>query len=169
MYRISDTVIPYDDIDYEIRDLCKALNEIVGVETVESCVGHGEYPCFIAFKVERIEDLSKLLFYCFNHEHKWKIYADVGDPHRDWKDLHFILQSDCIKDTYLVELMVQNLTSRIRRCIFEYSELTTDNCEKTSVTKESYQIVFGRCSAISSITYSPSGSSPLMMRVDDGK
>lgn len=38
---IKNTIIPYDDIDKEIVSLCKALNSIDGIETVESCCEHG--------------------------------------------------------------------------------------------------------------------------------
>lgn len=93
MYKNSTTVIPYDDIDKEIVELCKALNNIDGVETTSSCCGHNEEVCYIWFKVENIKVFNKLLFHCFNHEWFWMIQADTGDPHRNWSDLHFVLTS----------------------------------------------------------------------------
>ena len=85
--------IPYDKIDIEIVALCRALNDIEGVETVESCCGHNKEKCRIYFKVSDIQTFNKLLFHCFNHEDFWDICADTSDPHRDWNDLHFVLTS----------------------------------------------------------------------------
>ena len=88
--------IPYDDIDKEIVELCRALNSIDGVETVESCCGHGERECHIWLTIRDIQTLNKLCFHCFNREYFWELITDVADPHRDWKMLHFLLKSKTI-------------------------------------------------------------------------
>ena len=90
---ITDTIIPYKDIDKEIVTLCRTLNDIDGIETVESCCGHGKETCKIWFIVRDIKTLNRLCFHCFNHEDFWKIQIDLGDPHRDWNELHFCLIS----------------------------------------------------------------------------
>ena len=90
---IADTTIPYEDIDKEIVDLCKAFNDIDGIETVESCCGHGKETCYILFMVRDIETLNRLCFHCFNHEGFWEIQVDLGDPHRDWNELYLCLIS----------------------------------------------------------------------------
>ena len=90
---IKNTIIPYADMDKEIVSLCKALNSIDGVETVESCCGHGREKCRIWFIVNDIKTLNRLCFHCFNHEDFWEIQVDLGDPNRNWNDLHFCLVS----------------------------------------------------------------------------
>ena len=107
--------IDYADIDFEIRDLCKLLNLIDGVETTSSCCGHGMKPCMIWFKVEDIPTLNNLLHYCFNHERKWKIYADMADPVLDSDELRLVLTTDDVCDEYFVCTMVENLTNRLKR------------------------------------------------------
>ena len=113
MYRNSTTEILYDEIDFEIQKLCQELNAIDGIETVESCAGHGKYPCTIWLKCETIHDFNHLLFNYFNHEHGWVIKADVGDPDERCTDLHFVLQSGEYVDEYVVSLMIDNLTRRL--------------------------------------------------------
>ena len=122
MYKNSKTIIPYPDIDYEIREIIQLLNEIDGIETIDSCVGHGKYPCQICFKCEDITVLNKLLHYCFNHERGWVIYLDMGDPDKTWKDLHFILQTKDITNEYFVGLMVNNLTNKLHKYIENIKE-----------------------------------------------
>ncbi len=41
--------IPPADLDPECLELCKALNSLAGIETFESCCGHGKYPFWIWF------------------------------------------------------------------------------------------------------------------------
>ena len=65
---ITDAIIPYEDIDEEIIDLCRAFNDIDGIETVESCCGHGKETCKIWFIVRDIKTLSRLCFHCFNRD-----------------------------------------------------------------------------------------------------
>lgn len=43
MYKDSTTIIPYDDIDVEIRQLIRGINSVDGIETVECCFGHYKY------------------------------------------------------------------------------------------------------------------------------
>jgi hypothetical protein len=109
-------LIDYADIDFEIRDLCKVLNLIDGVETIESCCGHGTKPCMILFKVEDIPTLNNLLHYCFNHERKWKIYADMADPTLNSDYLRLVLTTGDVYDEYFVSTMVENLTNRLKEC-----------------------------------------------------
>lgn len=114
MLRNSTTVIPYNDIDFEIRDLCIELNKFDGIETIESCCGHGKYPCMIWFVVESIDDLNNLIFNYFNHEPKWQIIADTSDPILNYDKLKFVLTTDDVTDEYFVSLMVYNLKNRIK-------------------------------------------------------
>lgn len=51
-------------MDKECITLCRAINEIPGVKTVESCCGHGGGKFKIWFKVDNLEKLPVLLYYC---------------------------------------------------------------------------------------------------------
>ena len=106
MYKDSRVVIPYDCMDEEVVGLCKALNNIDGVETIESCCGHGEYNCYVELKVTDITTLNRLAFHCFNGENYWKF-----DPWRTWNDIHLILRSDDICDAS----KIQELADRINK------------------------------------------------------
>ena len=109
---IGNSVIPYNDIDEEIVNLCKALNSIDGVETVSSCCGHGRDLCRIWFTVKDIITLSRLCFHCFNHEGFWTIQVDLGDPDRTWEDLHFCLESTQICDQSDFDKLTNRLEQR---------------------------------------------------------
>ena len=113
MLKGSTAEIPYDDIDCEISELIRQMNEIDGIETTSSCCGHGKKPCTICFTVENPEILNKLLFHCFNHECFWEICADTGDPHRNWKDLHFVLVSRDICEQGVFDNLANRIKSRI--------------------------------------------------------
>lgn len=77
---INEEVIPYSEIDEEIRDICKLINYFEGIQTVESCFGHYVKPCLIWLKCDSISALNRLLCTCFNHEDRWTVQCDQGDP-----------------------------------------------------------------------------------------
>jgi hypothetical protein len=65
-------------IDKEVMSLCVALNRIPGVETVESCCGHGSSPYHIFFVVEDQEDLAPVCYYadpCHTGHKEWSVIA----------------------------------------------------------------------------------------------
>ena len=110
--------IPYWDIDYPIRDLCVALNAINGVETTESCCGHGKTHCYIWLKFDKLETIYKFLHFCMNHEFHWNLCFDTSDPNLFQNDIGlpvFRLQSRDIYNEYIMELMALNLADRIYR------------------------------------------------------
>lgn len=52
----------YDEwMDIECIKICDALNDLQGIETFESCCGHGKRPFLVAFIAETIEDLRPIL------------------------------------------------------------------------------------------------------------
>lgn len=111
MYKDSTTIIPYDDIDVEIRQLIRGINSIDGIETVECCFGHYKYPCLIWVKAESIEAMTSFLFHYFNCERQWRVCFDLGDVHEDWKDIHFYIDS-ITAEPKIIDKMIANLTSR---------------------------------------------------------
>lgn len=117
MYRNSLTEIPYNDIDYEIKELVKLLNQFEGIETISCCFGHHKYPCMIWFKAETIKDIVNFSFSLFDCQNLWHIEIDTSDINKNWKDLHFALHTGDIKDYPTVNLLVNNLTLRIREII----------------------------------------------------
>ena len=108
---ITNSVIPYNDIDTEIVNLCKALNSIDGIETVESCCGHGRDVCRIWFIVRDIITLNRLCFHCFNNERFWEIRVELLDPNREWDNLHFCLVSTQICN----QIDFDTLTNRLEQ------------------------------------------------------
>jgi len=81
-------MIPYDNFDPEVVPLCKALNTLPGIETIESCCGHGEYPFRIWFKVDgRVDPRMTGLFFItrsvdrryWQFGNEWDIKLSVGD------------------------------------------------------------------------------------------
>lgn len=75
-------VIPLPkNMDVECIDLCNALNRLPGLETFESCCGHGNHPYHVFFKCTNIETISRLARavdrnYSDGH---WEIVADSTD------------------------------------------------------------------------------------------
>ena len=116
---VSDTNIGKEDIDIEIRNLVRYLNMVDGIETIESCFGHNEAPCFIWFKANSINAINNLIFNIFNNDRLWKIEINNQDFHSDYKDLRFVLSSGEIKDFPTVNLMVDNLTYRLEKWLTE--------------------------------------------------
>lgn len=91
---INSAVIQYDDIDKEIRNLCKLINKFDGIQTCESCFGHYERPCLIWFKCTSIEKLNSFLHYCFNHEGRWQVHCHLSDPVKNSNILEMIIYHD---------------------------------------------------------------------------
>src|SRR5580658_3323133 len=50
-----------DDMDAECVVLCDALNSLIGIDTIESCCGHGTRPHRIFFTAKWVEDLRPIL------------------------------------------------------------------------------------------------------------
>lgn len=69
-----------DVMDSEVVKLCDALNSLPGVETVESCCGHDRDPFQIWFKVSRLRDLPRALYYfdgCHCGFYDWHVEAQT--------------------------------------------------------------------------------------------
>lgn len=113
--------VPFD-MDTECIDLCVALNSLPGIETVNSCCGHGKQPYWIWFDVDYSQrgllTLSRLtsINYYPRISRKWKIFVD----HRDtFPQLTYRLEGPKGKDGYesskefasLIMEMVNDTTS----------------------------------------------------------
>jgi len=59
------------DMDVECIPLCDALNSLPGIQTSESCCGHGSHNFGVAFKCNSFESLAKIAELC--HDYDWFI------------------------------------------------------------------------------------------------
>lgn len=116
MKKNSMTKIPYDDIDYELKDLIREINSIEGLETVECCCGHGIAPCEIWFKADSISDVTHFIHNYLYRNRLWKISVDITDVDIDenkWNEPTYLLETTC-DDYYYVGLCIDNLVYRIK-------------------------------------------------------
>lgn len=112
MLKGSATVIPYNDIDYELRDLIKYINNIDGIETTECCCGHGKAPCQILFKADSMECLTKFWHKYFYRDSNWRIVLKMRDSDIDngqWDKPTYLLETT-IPDYFYVGLAIDSLT-----------------------------------------------------------
>jgi hypothetical protein len=77
---VSSTTLP-NDIDKEIIELVKAINQFDGLETVISCCGHGKTPIQIWLKIS-------------NHDDRW-LYPLSRMLNRRYGACRFTLSVDC--------------------------------------------------------------------------
>ena len=115
MRKDSKTVIPYEDIDYEICDLIRLINMVEGIETVESCCGHGQSPCRIWFKADDIECLTKFWHKYLYGNPNWHIVlamSDVEIDDKEWSTPTYLLETT-FSDFYYTGLAIDNLAYRI--------------------------------------------------------
>ena len=111
MLRNSKSEIPYNDIDYEIRDLVKYINNVDGIETYGSCCGHGEGRAWIILLADSIEDINKFMYTYFYCNDGWEIslyMTDVDIDNKDWSKLRFMLHT--VIDYKYVDLAISNVT-----------------------------------------------------------
>ena len=54
---------PLNDIDAECVDLYLAMNRLPGIQTIESCCGHGKHQYRIWFWADSLEALPRLLYW----------------------------------------------------------------------------------------------------------
>lgn len=77
------TWVPPDGIDQECVELCMAMNSLPGIETTESCCGHGKTPFHVFFRPEALEALPELLYWikaCHSGVYGWdvEVYTDCS-------------------------------------------------------------------------------------------
>jgi len=85
----------YDEIDKESRRLVRALNELPGIRTRESCCGHSTRSFWIMFTVQGLEFLSDMLRILQSHlrSEKWRVAAEPAPPGRPEELVWFRLVS----------------------------------------------------------------------------
>ena len=122
--------IPYDEFDPEVVELCRAINDLPGVRTTESCCGHGKSTFIIFFRVDPKEQRGLfMLTRCvdrryFIHGHSWNITLSVGDAVGDPPDyklpLAFLLESTTCGELAYIQSqdLVDNIISHRKHKAF---------------------------------------------------
>lgn len=116
MKKGSNTIIPYEDIDYELVELIKCMNNIEGIETIECCCGHGVRPCQIWFVADSLKDVTHFMHNYLYRSSLWRIVIDLSDADIDknkWDSPAYLLETTCY-DYYYTGVCIDNLTYKIK-------------------------------------------------------
>jgi len=135
--------IEYDGrMDKECIDLCNAMNSLPGIETTESCCGHGASPFMIFFRVHDSKEGLFFLTRCadrryWKYGYLWTITLKVGDMYENgYLPINYILSSGPIveEDAYAqAQDLVRNMNYHLNHKNFiKGYELDLDNF----ITKE---------------------------------
>ena len=111
MRKDSKTIIPYEDIDYELQNLIRLINTVEGIETTECCCGHGESPCQIFFKADNTEYLTKFWYKYLYGNPNWHIVlamTDVEIDDKEWNTPTYLLETT-FSDFFYTGLAIDNL------------------------------------------------------------
>lgn len=117
MKRNSKTIIPYKDIDYELVELIKCINEIDGIETTECCCGHGTMPCQIWLKADRTEDITHFSYNYLYCNPLWRIVINLTDNEiydNEWNNPSYLLETTC-SDYFYTGVSIDNLTYKMQQ------------------------------------------------------
>ncbi len=70
-----------EGIDEDCINLCRTLNQLPGIETYESCEGHGRHPYWIFFRCTNLETISRLGRVVERNysDNNWEIIVDSTD------------------------------------------------------------------------------------------
>ena len=74
-----------DNMDPECIPICEAMNEIPGIETSESCCGHGRHGFWIFFKAENMQALATIAYAVYASHcgfEGWQVIAHTVCPSR---------------------------------------------------------------------------------------
>ena len=70
--------VPPSDLDSECLELCKAMNAMPGIRTIEACCGHGERSFKVWFLASALDALPPLLYWfdaCHSGVVGWSVQA----------------------------------------------------------------------------------------------
>jgi hypothetical protein len=122
-------LIPYEDIDIELRELIKALNKIRGIRTTSCCFGHYKEPVTIYMEFKSIRVLNYFLWagcwryfnvapYLFNSF--WKLSIDNGDTSRNSKEISVCLHSISPKENTKYDQKIIHEIERLKKGLLEF-------------------------------------------------
>ena len=131
MLKDSKTIIPYDDIDYEIRELVKCMNSIDGIETTSSCCGHLKMPCLIYFKADNTETVTKFIHKYLYCNKLWRVsfnMTDIDIDNGEWDKPTYLLETT-FPDYFYVGLVIDNLTYKMQQKSYKGISKSCCDCE----------------------------------------
>lgn len=99
-----------EPLDREIKKLVYLINQVDGVETIESCFGHHEMPCRIWLRIKDIDTANKFIRRFFYFDPLWSLKLTFSEA-MYFDELLFVIEST-YQDYPTVDLMVENLTKR---------------------------------------------------------
>ena len=115
MRKDSKTIIPYEDIDYELQNLIRLINTVEGIETTSCCCGHGTLPCQILFRADNTAYLTNFWYkylYCNPNWHIVLAMTDVEIDDKEWNTPTYLLETT-FPDFFYTGLAIDNLAYRI--------------------------------------------------------
>lgn len=89
-------VVP-EGMDAECVELCKAINRLPGLRTIESCCGHGKHGYWIWLTADSVEALMPLNYW-------------VDACHSGLRDWQLVVSTDCSHDPESVKFWLQGPT-----------------------------------------------------------
>lgn len=101
-----------EPLDKEIKELVYLINQVNGVETIESCFGHNKIPCRIWLRIKDVETANKFIRKFFYFDPLWNLILKFSEGDY-YNELLFVLESR-YEDYPAVDLMVENLTNRFK-------------------------------------------------------
>jgi len=109
---------PPPDMDSEVVALCKALNSLPGIVTVESCCGHGRYPFRIWFDVSDFKSLGLsclarcTCFRYYTYKPGWKVILEHGDMYESV--VSFVLEGGRGERAYkMADALAENIMAHV--------------------------------------------------------
>ena len=118
-----------EPLDEEIKKLVYLINKVDGVETIESCFGHHKNPCRIWLRIKNIDTANKFIKKFFYFDRLWSLKLTFIETDDYFDELLFKLES-AYKDYPTVDLMVENLTERFEKRIYNTAGMTIEALEQ---------------------------------------
>ena len=104
-----------EPLDKEIEKLVYLINQVDGVETIDSCFGHHRMPCRIWIRVKDVDTVNKFIRRFFYFDPFWSLKLTFSEA-RYFDELLFVIESEH-KNYPAVDSMVENLTKRFEERI----------------------------------------------------
>jgi len=124
------TKMDTSNFDSAVINLCLAMNKLPGIETLESCCGHGKSPFHIWFTMDTTQVGSVVMSRCMSGRYynyapgelisdpEWRVYlADT-----DYK-AQFLLKGKPMKEDGILHLPAEKLTNNLQGHIDENFKL----------------------------------------------
>ena len=104
-----------EQIDPECIELCSAMNQFPGIETIESCCGHGKRSYKIWFIAQRLRNLPKLIYYfdgCHCGFYDWKVFVKTDCS---MAPVHFLIEGPIGRKAYKQGKIIAQLLTQERK------------------------------------------------------